>query len=223
MTLSNIDNVPLAEVAREEATLALAPIKQRRDDLIAALTKVDSIHDEESMRRATDKIALAAACREDADTRLDPIGTPYRESNTAVRNVAIEFTGPLRKAELAVHDQISAFRRRQREAAAKAKTEQQEREAELRRKAGLAAPVQAPVRQADIRLEPVRSDYRGQVFDRAKVVVSIVDPRILPDTILKAPAVIAALETAVRQLARLTREIPGAKIEDDRTSSVKAG
>lgn len=218
---SNSAAVPLEVQAAEEAALALEPLKPRRDQLIEALGKV-SIADDEDVRRATDKIVLAQALRESADARLQPIGTPYREANHAVRTAALNFTDTLKEAELRVGQAIAAFRKRQREAAARAKNEQAAREAELREKAGLESAPVAETKAADIKLAPVRSDYRGQVFDRKVLRVTINDVRALPDTVLQSAGVIAALESAVRQLAKLTRDIPGATIEDDLTSNVKA-
>lgn len=204
--------------------MALSPLLQRRDDLVDALEKV-SISDEEELRRAVDKIALARAVREEADRRLEPIGGPYTRASIAVRNAGTTFASKLKTAEQAVQRKIDGFRSRQRQAAARAKDEQRQREAALRADAGLPPdPVAAePVKASDVRLESVRSDYRGQVFDRKVLIVRIVDPRLLPDTILKAPAVTEALEKAVRKLAALTRDIPGAEIEDDQASSVKVG
>ncbi len=222
--LSNIDNVPLEEVAAEEARLVLAPLDQRRADLLKALDNV-TVADEEDMRRVADKIALAAACREAADERIAPILRPYAASSGAVRNVAANFCGALKGRETAAQTAINAFRKRQREAAAKARNEQLEREALLRANAGLAPDPAAPVevKASDVRLESVRGDYRTQVFDRAVVVVKIIDPRALPDLILKSPAVTEALEKAVRQMAKMTKDIPGAEVTDDRASSVKVG
>lgn len=220
--LSNMDAVPLEVIAAEEARIALSPLEKRKDDLVARLANV-TISDEEEMKRTVDVIAMARAVREESDRLLEPIGAPYRDSGAAVRNVAMNFTTQLKNREIDAQNAINAFRKRQREAAAAAKNEQLEAEAELRRQANLAPVQAAPVTQADMRLESVRSDYRGQVFDRKVIIVSIVDARALPDTILKSPGVIAALETAVRQMAKLTRDIPGAKIEDDQASNVKVG
>lgn len=222
--LSNSEAVPLQEQAAEEARMALEPLSGRKEALLAALGAVD-VKDDEDMRRAVDKIVLSKALREHADGSLAPIGRPYQEAIHAVRSTAGSFLDPLRQVEQKAQQSIDAYRRRQREAAARSKTEQEERERQLRIKAGLEAPPEpaAPVKAADVKLSSVRSDYRGQVFDRKVTNVTITDPRALPDTILKAPAVIAAMESAARRLATLTRDIPGAEIEDDRKSSVKAG
>lgn len=218
--LSNSAAVPLAEIAAEEARLALFPHQQRRADLIDALQKVD-VRDEEEMRRAVDKIALSSALRREAETKVEPIGAPYREAGNAVRGVALNFLDPLRLAEQAAHRSINEFRARQRQAAADAKNAQLAREAELRRQAGLEVEQPALVRPEDVHLAPARSDYRGQVFDRRTTTVTILDPRLLPDEVLKSPGVTAALETAVRRLSTLTRDIPGALLEDGKASSVK--
>lgn len=224
MTISNIDNVPLQEVAREEARLALQPFEARRDALLKALEN-PKVEDDEDIRRASDKIGMARALREAADGAIDPVHGPYRDGASAVRNVAANFCGTLKGAEVRAQQAIDACRARQREAAAKARNEQREREAELRARAGLAVPAAAvaPVRPADVKLENVRSDYGTQVFDRTVDLVRIVDPRALPDTILKSPGVTEALEKAVRQMAKLTRDIPGAEITTDKASSIKAG
>lgn len=219
--LSNSAAVPLAEQAGEEAMLALAPFEPRRDKLLEALAGV-TVGDDEDMKRAIDKIVLSKALRDAADAALQPIGTPYKDATHAVANVAHGFVAALRDAEKRAQYLIDAFRARQRVAAAKAKTEQAESEALLRRQAGLEAPTVVPVKPSDVRLGSARSDYRGQVFDRKVLKVTITDPRALPDTVLNAPGVTAALESAVRQLARLDRNIPGALIEDDQKSTIKA-
>lgn len=224
MSISNIDNVPLQEVAAEEARMALQPLEQRRAALLDALANV-SIADDEDMRRTSDKIALSRACREAADSAIEPVNGPYRESSSAVRNAAANFCGPLKGAEQRAQQAIDACRTRQREAAAKARNEQLRIEAELRRQAGIetsSKPV-APVRAADVKLESVRGDLGSQIFDRKVEQVRILDPRALPDTILKSPAVTEALERAVRQLAKLTKDIPGAEIISDQATSVKVG
>jgi hypothetical protein len=219
--LSNFQ-AALAEQAGEEARLAIAEFQPRRQQLLEALGKVD-VRDDEDMRRAIDKIVLSKALRETADAKLQPIGTPYRDAVHSVANVALGFVDELKRAERAAQKSIDAFRARQREAAARAKNEQREREEALRREAGLESTRSEPVKASDVRLGSARSDYRGQVFDRKVLKVTITDPRALPDTVLNAPAVIAAMESAVRRLAGLTRDIPGASIEDEQKSTVKAG
>lgn len=224
MSLSNIDNVPLQEVAAEEARLALQPYNARRDALLKSLENV-TVADDEDIRRTSDKIAMARALREAADGAIEPVQGPYRDGSTAVRNVAANFCGTLKGAEQRAQAAIDDCRARQREAAAKARNEQRAREAELRARAGLDVPAAsvAPVRAADVQLENIRSDLGSQVFDRKVDHVSIVDPRALPDTILKSPGVTEALERAVRQMAKLTKDIPGALITTDKASSIKAG
>jgi hypothetical protein len=220
--ISNIAAVPLYERAAEEAALALAPYQKRHDDLLAALAAVD-VKDDEDMKRAVDKIALARALRENADALLQPIGLPYQEAAHAVRVVAVRFLDPLRIKERDAQRSIEAFRKRVREAAAIAANEQAAREAELRKAAGLESGPVEQVRAADVRLPSARSDYRGQVFDRKVIHVRIVNVRALPDDVLNAPGVLEALERAVRVKAKLTRDIPGAEITDDLACSVKAG
>ncbi len=219
--LSNSAAVPLAELAVDEARVALEPLQQRRSALHDVLSKTQ-INDDEDLRRAADKIALSVALREEAERRLDPIRTPYADAGIAVRNVQQNFSSDLSVAEREVQGKINAFRARQREAAALRANEQRAREAELRRKAGLdQTPAAAPVKASDVKLQSARSDFGAQVFDRKVITVSIVDPRALPDTILKSPGVIEAMEKAVRKMASLTRDIPGAKIDDGLTSNVK--
>lgn len=220
--LSNIAAVPLAERSAEDAQVAIAALKPRRQQLLDALAAVD-VRDDEDMRRAIDKIVLAKALRDAADAALRPIGDPLKDAVHAVSNVAANFVEALRAAERKAQQSINAFRSRQREAAAKAANRQAEREAELRRNAGLESCDAAPIKPADVRLPSARSDYRGQAFDRRVLKVTITDPRALPDTILDASAVRAAMESAVRRLAALSRDIPGATIEDDQKSTVKAG
>jgi hypothetical protein len=221
--LSNVAAVPLAEQAAEEARLALAPHQPRREQLLTALAGVN-VTDDEDLRRAVDKIALSRSLRESAVVAVQPITTPYREAWQSARGVEIQFVDPLHIKEQDAQRSIDAFRGRQRAAAATAANEQRAAEDRLRTQAGLESPAPAaPVKAADVKLPSVRSDYRGQVFDRKIIKVRIVDPRLLPDTILNAPGVTAALEVAVRQMAKLTRDIPGAEIEDDQASSVKVG
>lgn len=210
----------MAAGAADEARVALQPLQERADALAAALKNVN-IRDEEDLRRTADKIALSRALREEADKRLDPIRTPYRDSDVAVRNVGSTFASKLAPGERDAQNAINSFRARQREAAAKAKQDQLDREAQLRKEAGLDAPAAPQVRAADVKLESVRGDLRSQVFDRAVIEVRIVDPRALPDTILNAPGVVQALEKAVRQMAKLTKDITGAEITDGQASSVK--
>lgn len=215
----------LSEQAAEEARLAIAPFQTRREALLESLAGVD-VKDDEDLRRAIDKIILSQALREHADATLQPIGTPYREAVHAVGTVAGEFLRDLKDAERKAQKSIDAFRGRQREAAAKARNEQAEIEERLRIEAGLATAadrVEKKATAADVRLAPVRSDFRGQAFDRKVVKITITDPRLLPDAVLNAPGVTAALESAVRQLAKLTRSIPGALLEDDFKTNVKAG
>jgi hypothetical protein len=220
--ISNSAAVPLAEQAREEVRLAIAPFKTRQEQLLAALDGVD-VKDDEEMRRAVDKIALSRALRENVDGLLQPVGQPYRDAAHAVRATAMAFLDPLQIKEQDAQRSIDAFRKRVRERAAAAANEQAAREAELRKAAGLESGPVEQVRAADVRLPSARSDYRGQVFDRKVINVRIVDVRLLPDTVLKSAGVIEACERAVRKLAALTRDIPGAEIEDDQKSSVKAG
>lgn len=225
--LSNSAAVPLAEQAGEEARNAVMALKPRRLELLASLQSVD-VKDDEEMRRAIDKIVLSKALRDAADAALQPIGTPYHDASQAVRNVADDFQVALKQAERTAQQSIDAFRSRQREAAAQRANEQRRREHELRVQAGLvkepekAAEI-ATVKPADVRLGSTRSDYRGQVFDRKVVKVTITDPRLLPDDVLTSPNVTKALEAAVRIKAKLTRDIPGATIEDDQKSTVKGG
>jgi hypothetical protein len=220
--LSNSANVPLEEMAAEDARLAIAPLQERQKQVIEALGKSQTIADDEELRRAADKLALSKALIEASDTALEPIGGPYRNAAFAVRNVALTFTEPLKSAESRVRAAMDAFRDRQRQAAAKAANEQAQRERELRIQAGLAVQEKpAEVKPADVRLGSVRSDYRAQVFDRKVTKVAIVDPRALPDEVLNSPGVTRALETAVRQLAKLKTDIPGATVEFDQAASVK--
>jgi hypothetical protein len=219
--LSNF-NAALAEQAGEEARLALAPFEPRRQGLRAALYAVD-VKDDEDLRRAIDKISLSKALREAADAALQPIGKPYREAAHAVASAASAFMADLLGNERHAYRSIESFRSRQREAAAQAKNDQAERERLLRQQAGLESTPALPIKPADIRLGSVRSDYRGQVFDRKVLHITITDPRLLPDDVLNAPFVIDALIRAVRTKAALTRDIPGATIEDDQKSTVKAG
>lgn len=219
--LSNFAN-SIAAQAREEAELAIAPFQNRADQLVAALLAVD-VKDDEDMRRAVDKLALAKALREAADAALQPIGRPYRDASHAVVTIGGAFMARLMEQERHATRQIDGFRTRQREAAARARNEQEERERELRRQAGLEVVETAPIQAAEVRLPSVRSDYRGHAFDRKVLKVQITDPRALPDEVLKSPGVTAALETAVRRLAGLTRDIPGATVTDDLKTSVKAG
>ena len=215
----------LPDQAAEEARLAIAEFGPRRQQLLDALAAVD-VKDDEDARRAIDKIVLSKALREAADNRLQPVGTPYRDATHAVGNVARGFLDDLAAAERRAQASIDAFRARQRAAAAQAQNEQRERERQLRIEAGLespAAPAPEPVKAADVRLTATRSDYRGQAFDRKVLKVTITDPRALPDEVLNAPAVRDALERAVRRLAGLTRNIPGAVLEDDVKTNVKAG
>lgn len=220
--LSNVAATPAEVIAAEEARMAIAPLKPRKNEILAALANVQ-VSDDEDMRRAMDKIAIARAVREESDTRLDPVGRPYRDSAHAVRQVALQFTDPLEAAEKEAQRRIGAYRARQREAAAAAAEQQRLKEAELRKNAGLAPDpaAAAPIRAADVRLGSQRSDYRAQAFDRKITHVRIIDPRMLPDAILKAPAVTEALERAVRQLSKLTKTIPGAEVTDDQATSVK--
>jgi hypothetical protein len=220
--LSNVDATPAEVIAAEEARLAVAPLEPRRKEILAALEKVQ-VEDDEDMRRAMDKIAIARAVRDESDVKLDPVGKPYRDSAHAVRQVALQFTDPLKRAEDEVQRRISAYRGRQREAAAAAAEAQRIKEAELREKAGLAPDpaAAAPIRPADIRLGSSRSDYRAQAFDRKIVHVRIINPRLLPDEVLNSPGVTEALERAVRRLAGLTKTIPGAEVTDDQATSVK--
>jgi hypothetical protein len=212
----------MPEQAAEEARAAIASLRARRQQLLDSLAAVD-VKDDEDLRRAIDKIVLAKACREAADAALEPIAKPHREATHAIATVALGFVGELKVAERKAQQSIDAFRTRQREAAARAANEQAEREAELRRQAGIErAAKAAEVKPADVRLGSVRSDYRGQVFDRKVLKATITDPRALPDTILNAPGVISAMETAVRRLAGLTSDIPGATVEYEQKSTVKA-
>jgi hypothetical protein len=219
--LSNFAN-SLASQAREEAELALAPFEPRQQGLRAALYAVD-VKDDEDLRRAIDKISLSKALREAADAALQPIGEPYRDASHAVSTVASLFLADLKNMEAHALRSIESFRTRQREAAAKAKNEQAERERKLREQAGLKSQPMLPVKPAEVRLGSVRSDYRGHAFDRKTLKVTITDVRALPDDILNAPYVIEALTRAVRTKASLTRDIPGATIEDDLKTNVKAG
>lgn len=220
--ISNTASVPLEEQAREEARLAVAPHQPRQEALLAALAAVD-VQDDEDMKRAIDKIALSRALRTNVDNLLQPVGNPYRDATHAVHVVAIRFLDPLKINEQRAQQSIDAFRKRVREAAAARANEQAEREQALRREAGLESQPVAPVRAADVRLSSTRSDYRGQAFDRKVIIVRIVDVRKLPDTVLNSPGVIEACERAVRQMAKLTKDIPGAEIEDDQATSIKAG
>jgi len=218
--LSNSANASLHELAAEDARQALSPLKQRREQVLASM-QAFTIQDDEDVRRAADKVALAQALIDASDEALKPIGGPFQEASHAVRTAALNFTDDLKAAKVRANQAINAFRDRQREAAAKAANEQREREAELRRKAGMEATPAAPVRAGDVKLAPTRSDYRANVHDRRVTKVSIEDARALPDTILKSPGVVKALETAVRQMAKLTTDIPGATVEFDQSSSVK--
>lgn len=219
---SNSANAPLHEIAGDEARNALLPFEQRRQALLESLEK-RQVTDDEDLRRAADTISLSEALREEADRRVEEVRQPYHVSASAVRNAGLMFATPLQIAERDVRERINAFRNRQREAAARAKNAQAEKEAELRRQAGLDTPAAAPIAAKDVRLPSARGDYRAQVYDRKTTEVKITNPRLLPDTVLKAPGVIAAMETAVRQLAKLTKDIPGAEVETGLGTSIKAG
>lgn len=70
------------------------------------------------------------------------------------------------------------------------------------------------VRPEDIKLGVARGELGSKVSDQDRREWRITDARKLPDTVLNAAAVQKAILQAVKQLARLTTDIPGAAYDD---------
>lgn len=220
----NYEAVPMRERAAEDARLALADMLPRQQELLAACGRA-VVEDDETIRRAGDQVGLCNAWMEEAERRANDVRQPYSEAVDAVDAQAERVLAPMRAAIQRLKERVAQCRKDMRARAAAQATEQRQIEAQLRaRAAGTTSP--APVRveevkPAEIQLEKVRGDYGSRVFDRKIWKATIVDARVLPDTILKAPDVVAALEKAVLRLHKLQPEIPGATVEQDFATSVR--
>lgn len=238
---------PLREAAALDIEERLAAYAERKKGILASAQRV-VVNDNETTGRAADFIAICQTFLEHVEVERRNAKEPYDAAKATIQGKVAAFIEEILVAIATVQAQIKAFRdtertrqqealRKQRaeEAKLRAAADQRKRQTELDEAAKKAGelPVSSapsvepapaePVRPTDVSLPVARGDYGSKVKDKVEKTFRITDVRALPDTILNAPKVRAAMMAAIKQLARLQTEISGVEIDDAVTDSIRKG
>ena len=211
--------------AAESMKRALAPHRERATEFVqkAERAKVD---DMASAQAAVDFVKLARALTDQARTLLEEVRQPYKEAAEAARGVAMQFIEEIDEAVDAVQKQLSDYNEERRRKHAEAQAEQRRAEEELRKRAAEAqgeetpAPPPPPPPPAPAKAAPIRTDYGGRMTDQVKWRPKVVDVTKVPEHVLQAPKVIAAIEQVARDLLKNGIDVPGVEKENYNTHSI---
>lgn len=213
---------PLADQAIVALDALLAELEQRRLGILSSLERL-AVTDHETTGKAADFIAICKTFLSDADAIRRQIKAPYDQAVKAIDSRSAGFVENVLDAIKQAETAIRTFRASQREKARLAAVAQRVEEARLRAAADAAErgqlavdpePPAEKVAAADIALPVARGDYGGKVHDKREAEYRITDVRALPDEILLAPKVQAAMLAAIKQLAKLKPDIPGVEKTD---------
>jgi hypothetical protein len=232
--ISHLGHNSLSAAAAREIDDELARFRDRAKAIEEAEKRV-VIDDEDTAGRASDFAAQARALAEEAGAARDRVREPYKQASDLVTTRALRFAEPLQAVADRVIHRIGEYRRFQREKAAEDLRLQQGEEARLRAAAAArqapSAPAPAPAEYASddrwlyeqraarpaqaVSLPATRGDYGSRVHDRKVKVVTIDDPRALPDAILLSDKVQEAMKAVCRDMSKHMKVIPGATITTD--------
>ncbi|MDC7810531.1 hypothetical protein [Sphingomonas koreensis] len=202
------------EAAIAEQRQSLEAYRVRRDDFVRAADAA-VVRDRDTAGQAADIKHLAAAVWKDIDDARRKRSDPFYEAQTTLKAIADDFWQPVFDALKALGAKVQAW-----DDAEKARIQQQqdEQNAEMRRLRDQAAPAgavrsatpapTAPAREP--RRRRTRGDYGGTVVEKTTHQFEVIDVRAIPDFILNAAPVHAAIISVVRGMAKVT-DVPGIK------------
>lgn len=218
-------DVPPAEIIADLVDSALKQFQDLRDQRIAAAGRVEVI-DQDTTGRAGDLKAMIATLNERVRNEIYAIAEPHDQAVKLARARMERWLEPLLAASSSVNEKIENYRSAERKRIAEQKRKQREEEqAALAKNAPkedegwVSSNVSAtPEEPIQVKLAPVRGDFGSLTSDRKVLEVEILDPRALPDLVLNHAKVREAMIAAVKDLHKLQKDIPGAKV----TSGAKA-
>lgn len=185
--------------------------------------------DEDLAGKYGDFIKMAGSAAKAVESEREHHNRPILNAQRALKAKADALVGPLLRAVDNVRRQLDAFMAEQRRIAEEARRKAEE-EARKAREAAEAAAAEsdaeaAPVVEvtpAPVEQPVVRGDYGARVGTRTEWHHEIQSVRQLPDSILKHPTVIEALDKVILGLVRGgTREIKGCRIWSEQKAAVR--
>lgn len=214
---------PLAEMAHDDMTAAVAPIAARGAELLAAAERA-AVVDTESAARAADLVKMIRVASTKLDDAHREVKAPYLAAGRVVDGLRADVNATLDRAKRTIDQKLNQFvaeerakaeteRRRQEEIARAAQKAAEEARSATEAQGYERAAQQAVARAADVAPPRIEGDLGGRATAKTEWVATVTDYVLAFNSVWANSIVIEAVDKAVKAMVRAgARDIPGVKI-----------